>query len=109
MRQNTSKADNPRFWGQTFPPLLKKAGYTTGMFGKVLNDMTTYGCDESGLPEGIDRLNIMCVIDYYNAKWADYGPGGNNSVYNTGTAPEDCELAQVTFATLDCSAHDLAF
>ena len=41
MRQNTSKTDNPGFWGRTFPPLLKKAGYTTGMFGKVLNDMTT--------------------------------------------------------------------
>ena len=46
MRQNTSRTLNPEFWLNSFVYRLKyEHGYKTGMFGKVLNDMTDYGCD----------------------------------------------------------------
>jgi hypothetical protein len=112
MRQNTSKATNPQWWSNGFIPQLSKAGYTTGLFGKVLNVMTTYGCDGSGLPEGVDRLNIMCNIDYYNAMWADFGPGSNNSVHKTGSAPEDCVYSIPTLSlslSLSLLLHSIPF
>ena len=46
MRMNTSRTLNPGFWTDSFVYRLKyDHGYNTGMFGKVLNDMTDYGCD----------------------------------------------------------------
>jgi hypothetical protein len=81
MRMNTSAATNPSFWNATFIHALHEThGYTTGLFGKVLNTMTTYGCDGSGLPAGVDRLNIMCNAAYVDSVWADFGPGGINKV-----------------------------
>ena len=46
MRMNTSQTLNPGFWQNSFVHRLKTDfGYQTGMFGKVLNDMTDYGCN----------------------------------------------------------------
>lgn len=46
MRMNTSRTKNPDFWRNSFVHRLKyEFGYKTGMFGKVLNDMSDYGCD----------------------------------------------------------------
>jgi N-acetylglucosamine-6-sulfatase len=53
MHMNTSMQDNPNFWPDTFVPALHNLGYTTGMFGKLLNTMTTYGCaGDEKVPEG---------------------------------------------------------
>eukprot|EP00041_Stephanoeca_diplocostata_P025266 m.657476 g.657476 ORF g.657476 m.657476 type:complete len:563 (-) comp22713_c0_seq8:2129-3817(-) len=103
MRQNTSKETNPLWWGNGFIPKLHSSGYTTGLFGKVLNVMKTYGCDNSGLPEGVDRLYIMCAASYYETPFADFGPSSlsNNSVYRTGTGPEEYSTALVGNKTID--------
>ena len=46
MRMNTSQTLNPGFWQNSFVHTLKTHfGYRTGMFGKVLNDMSDYGCN----------------------------------------------------------------
>jgi len=41
----------------------------------MLNTMSTYGCNDGWkrLPDGVDRLMIMCGAVYDNATWADYG------------------------------------
>ena len=66
MRQNTSFVDNPEFWHSSFVPALHELGYTTGLFGKVLNDMVSYGCDNiSGLPPGVDRQFMMCTHTFF--------------------------------------------
>lgn len=84
MRMNTSAVTNPEWWGNTLPNRLGQAGYTVGLFGKVLNTMTTYGCAApyDTLPQNVDRLMIMCSVGYVDSNWADFGPRGlsNNSV-----------------------------
>lgn len=41
------------FWQRSFVHTLKvKYGYATGMFGKVLNDMSDYGCDQKSATPG---------------------------------------------------------
>ena len=51
--------------------------------------MNTYGCaaPDKRLPEGVDRLMIMCGATYNDATWADFGDAAlsNNSV-GTGVA-----------------------
>ena len=66
MRMNTSAVTNPEWWGNTLPNRLGQAGYTVGLFGKVLNTMTTYGCAApyDTLPQNVDRLMIMCSVGY---------------------------------------------
>jgi N-acetylglucosamine-6-sulfatase len=61
MRMNTSRADNPGWWESSLVPALHAAGYETGMFGKVLNKMNTYGCDQGwhSLPPGVSAQAIM--------------------------------------------------
>lgn len=66
MRQNTSYVDNPSFWDSSFVPALHGLGFTTGLFGKVLNDMVSFGCDNvSGLPPGVDRQYVMCTHTFF--------------------------------------------
>ena len=71
MRMNTSRVDNPEWWEGSFVLALHQAGYTTGLFGKVLNNMGSYGCGPASLgPEGtslapgVDKQAIMCTINY---------------------------------------------
>ena len=73
MRQNVSRADNPGFWDGSFVRRLHDDhGYLTGVFGKVLNQMGTYGCDgTSGLPPGVDRQYVMCNPNYFDNDWVD--------------------------------------
>jgi len=73
MRQNTSRVDNPRFWEDSFVRRLHdEHGYATGLFGKVLNSMGSYGCDgNSGLPPGVDRSYVMCTHNFFNNTWVD--------------------------------------
>jgi len=101
MRQNTSRCEgsdckgysgNPSFWTDSFIHRLRyDHGYTTGIFGKLLNAMDTYGCDgqETTAPHGLDRTFIMCNPAFANEKWADYTTSGG-SVYTTagGTTME---------------------
>ena len=85
MRQNTSYVDNPAFWDDSFVPALHDLGYATGLFGKVLNDMVSFGCDNiSGLPPGVDRQFMMCTHTFFNCSWAD-----DETVVHTGNAPEE--------------------
>lgn len=73
MRQNTSLVDNPEFWHSSFVPALHELGYTTGLFGKVLNDMVSYGCDNiSGLPPGVDRQFMMCTHTFFVSTVCEY-------------------------------------
>jgi len=91
MRQNTSYVDNPRFWDDSFVPALHKLGYATGMFGKVLNDMVSYGCDNvSGLPQGVDRAYLMCTHTFFNDSWLN-----QTQVVHSGAAPEDYTTSQI--------------
>jgi hypothetical protein len=97
MRQNTSYVDNPAFWDASFVPALHSLGYTTGLFGKVLNDMVSYGCDNiSGLPPGVDRQFMMCTHTFFNCSWAD-----DETVVHTGDAPEDYTTSIVGNKTID--------
>ena len=68
MHMNSSRFENPEFWAGAHPVRLHKLGYTTGFFGKVLNNMGSYGCDgKSGLPPGIDRQLTMCTHTFFSA------------------------------------------
>merc|ERR1719192_790194 len=72
MRMNTSQEENPMWWKRSFVRTLhNKYGYTTGLFGKVLNKMQSYGCDgKSSIPDGVDRAYYMCNgAGFYNQKW----------------------------------------
>ena len=76
MRMNTSQVTNPEWWQNSLPVHLYKLGYTTGMFGKMLNTMTTYGCGKndtegSKVPNGWDRFHAFCGACYTNCKWND--------------------------------------
>ena len=76
MRMNTSRGDNPEWWQGSFVKALHDSGYPTGLFGKVLNNMGSYGCTPSLGPEGsslapgVDQQAIMCKIEYYNSEWS---------------------------------------
>ena len=55
---NTSRYENPDFWQNSFIRRLRyEHGYTTGVFGKLLNVMSSYGCDGSSptVVHGLDR------------------------------------------------------
>jgi len=84
MRQNTSRYDNPSFWEHSVVTQLNRKGYTTGMFGKVLNDMDSYGCDGSGLPPALDRSLVMCTHTFFNCSWVN-----DSQLLRTGDRPED--------------------
>ena len=101
MRMNTSRCEgsdckgysgNPSFWTDSFMHRLRyDHGYTTGVFGKLLNNMQTYGCDgnEPTAPPGLDRTFIMCNPAFADEIWADFTTTGG-SVYQTagGTTME---------------------
>jgi len=82
---NSSRFDNPGFWETSPLVRLHKVGYTTGMFGKVLNDMNSYGCDgQSGLPPGVDRQVVMCTHTFFDCDWVN-----DTVLTHTGSNPED--------------------
>ena len=108
MRMNTSRDDNPEWWLRSVPVALHDLGYRTGLFGKVLNVMKTYGCDAGGegdrLPPGISRQSIMCKIEYYNATFAegdDAVAGGAVTVRTTGSLPTDYSTSIVGNASVN--------
>jgi len=87
MRMNTSRDTNPMWWEQSFVHTLHyDYGYVTGLFGKVLNNMNTYGCKgNKSIPDGIDRAYYMCGgCNFYNQDWFDQG-----KKYSTGKQPEN--------------------
>mgnify|MGYP006892579495 CR=1 FL=1 len=43
------------------------------MFGKVLNDMTDYGCNAKTFTAHVDRMFVMCKHVFYNETWIDQG------------------------------------
>ena len=107
MRMNTSQTLNPGFWQNSFVKTLHdKYGYTTGMFGKVLNDMSDYGCVPSKgaeSPSGVDRSFIMCKHVFYNEMWIDKGAPdspGLGLTNQTGDTPEEYTTSLMGNATL---------
>ena len=101
MRTNTSRSENPAFWQSgLISTLHNKFGYTTGVFGKMLNRMETYGCLGKGwVPPEIDRGFFMCDPDYYNVTWGNFSHG-RGSVVTTGDRPEEYTTSLVGNATL---------
>ena len=72
MRMNTSRVYNPGFWQHSLVATLKtKHGYATGLFGKVLNVMDSYGCVPGFSTPHVDRLFVMCNHNFFNERWAD--------------------------------------
>ncbi len=72
MNMNVSRDDDPSWWENTFVSRLRRDhGYATGMFGKVLNVMDTYGCKTDYKTPHMDRALIMCNHNYFNEHWAD--------------------------------------
>ena len=107
MRMSTSRDDNPDWWLRSVPVALHDLGCRTGLFGKVLNVMKTYGCDAGGegdrLPPGVSRQSIMCKIEYYNATFAegdDAVAGGAVTVRTTGSLPTDYSTSIVGNASV---------
>lgn len=85
MWQNSSRSENPEFWEYSVVKQLHNKGYTTGLFGKVLNNMQSYGCDgTSGIPPGVDRQLVMCTHTFFNCSWVN-----NTKLFKTGGRPED--------------------
>eukprot|EP01065_Artemidia_motanka_P024764 TRINITY_DN2966_c0_g1_i1.p1 TRINITY_DN2966_c0_g1~~TRINITY_DN2966_c0_g1_i1.p1 ORF type:complete len:503 (+),score=186.63 TRINITY_DN2966_c0_g1_i1:76-1584(+) len=93
MRMNTSRVDNPQWWENSFVSHLhKELGYTTGLFGKVLNDMTSYGCSGAKTAAtNVDRAFIMCNPAFYDETWADFGGPDSPSSGITKTGRKDTE------------------
>ena len=96
MRMNSSRVDNPDFWKNSFPRALSvDHGYKVGIFGKLLNQMETYGCNGAdSMADGVDRMFVMCNAAFYDEKWADSRRNASTgsvtgSVRTTGSAPED--------------------
>ncbi len=88
-----------------------RRSYVTGVFGKLLNDMTDYGCSAAtGAADfaqtGLNRGRIMCDPDYYDETWADFtrsaasGGAVNGSVHKDGSAPTDYTTSVVGNASL---------
>ena len=104
MRMNTSQTLNPGFWQGTFiSKLHREHGYATGIFGKVLNDMTDYGCDEKSTTSNLDRAFIMCKHVYFNEAWIDFGAvdsPGAGKVNNTGSNPDQYTTSLIGNATM---------
>lgn len=97
MRQNTSRVDNPSFWEHSVVKQLHDHGYITGAFGKVLNDMDSYGCDGvSGLPPGLDRSLVMCTHTFFNCSWVN-----DSTLVFTGDEPENYTTSIVGNASVD--------
>lgn len=104
MHMNTSRVENPGFWEGSFIRSLNlDHGYTTGLFGKVLNDMKDYGCDNKNFADGIDRSFIMCTVAFYNAKWTNFTTVNGTregSVIASGSKPEDYTTSMIGNASL---------
>jgi N-acetylglucosamine-6-sulfatase len=109
MRMNTSRAappaGNPKFWEDSFIHRLRyKHGYATGVFGKLLNGMTTYGCNGDFDVPGLDRGYIMCNAAFFHETWADYTTDdsgkGTGSVHQTGNEPANYTTSLLGNASL---------
>ena len=109
MRMNTSRAappaGNPKFWEDSFIHRLRyKHGYATGVFGKLLNGMTTYGCNGDFDVPGLDRGYIMCNPAFFHETWADYTTDdsgkGTGSVHQTGNEPANYTTSLLGNASL---------
>lgn len=99
MRMNTSQDTNPMWWKRSIVHTLHyDYGYVTGLFGKVLNNMNTYGCTgNKKIPDGIDRAYYMCGgANFYNQKWFDQGKR-----YTTGKEPENYTTSLIGNTTLE--------
>lgn len=60
MGMNTSRDHNPEFWTDSIVSKLHRDhGYATGMFGKVLNVMDTFGCVDGYNTPNLDRTFVM--------------------------------------------------
>ena len=69
-------------------------------FGKMLNQMSTYGCDRGWrhLPPGVSAQAVMCKIKYYGAQWAHGDAlvrGGHTWVHTSGFAPHEYTTSMV--------------
>lgn len=101
---NTSRVANPGYWEGSFVRALNlEHGYTTGLFGKVLNNMKDYGCDNTNFADGIDRSFIMCKIAFYNAQFTNFTTSNGKrtgGIIKSGKAPEDYTTSMIGNASL---------
>jgi N-acetylglucosamine-6-sulfatase len=104
MRMNSSQTLNPGFWQNSFiSDLHSKHGYATGIFGKVLNDMTDYGCNGNTITSGVDRMFVMCKHVFYNETWIDQGASDSPkglATNSTGDRPAQYTTSLIGNATL---------
>ena len=106
MRMNTSRTvpgGRPSFWEHSFIRRLRyDHNYATGVFGKLLNNMATYGCDgnEPTTPHGLDRTFIMCNPNFFNENWANYTTSGGSVVF-TGSEPANYTTSLVGNTSLE--------
>ena len=85
-----------------------RLGLPTGLFGKVLNNMGSFGCTPSLGPEGsslapgVDHQAVMCTIEYYNSGWSlgNASEGPQTTLHASGSAPEDYTTSMVGNYTL---------
>ena len=72
------------------------------MFGKMLNTMKTYGCNnDTSVPAGWDRYHAMCSVNYYKCKWNDDGKvfqdDGSPGNYSTSVIGYECDHRTILF------------
>lgn len=107
MRMNSSRTINPDFWQKSFIRRLNgEYGYTTGVFGKLLNIMDDYGCSgKEHAANGIDRQVVMCNPDFYNTRWTNFTTTASGTVTgqleHTGSAAEDYTTSIVGNSSID--------
>lgn len=105
MSMNTSRVYNPSFWDNSLVATLKRRGYATAVFGKMLNEMDTFGCAEGFTPPYLDRFLIMCNHNFFKERWADSSDPNRSdnesvAINQTGIAPSDYTTSQIGNASL---------
>lgn len=111
MTMNTSRDENPAFWESSLVSKLRvDHGYATGLFGKVLNEMDTYGCVTGYSTPHVDRGLIMCNHAFVNERWVDtLDPNRVNEssvgINATGAGPNDYTTSQIGNASIAFMQH----
>jgi hypothetical protein len=111
MSMNTSRDHDPSFWDSSLVSRLRRDhGYATGIFGKVLNIMDTYGCLDGYSTPNVDRLFLMCNHNYFDERWADSrdprrGNATSIGINCTGEAPSDYTTSQIGNASIEWMRH----
>ena len=91
---------------------FNNAGYVTGMFGKLTNDMTHYFCElKPPLTNGLDRIHAPCLYnDFYGTLYFDKFMNGSVILKNLSqSSPKAYEGSQTGNSSLDWIKNDLQY